>query len=448
MARSDQLSLRVLPTRITVHAPGAKASVEIYRPYFLAGIAAVLTAGCLLGAIALFGIAQAKSYTASAWTPYILAHANSQLFGWVAFFVMGFALQHHAPSNHRLRLFHGLAWISLGLMAVGIAMRFVAEPTGSVPLGLIACCSQLVAVLLFMGNVAFTRHRGSERLEWPGWFVLTSLGWMVLVSVAEPFVFVGSHQANSQASISFVAEWFVPLREAQFLGFVAMMIFGVSFTKFSSCFGAQPADKSLGLSAYGWWMTGLALRIGGWLWAFSSGLQGPGLFVYFCGGVCLAIGAFNAAVACRIFAKLSFSLPSHKFMRAAYGWLLVAGLMLLAEPFVLSLLGQPFSHAYTGAIRHAVTVGFISQMIMGVGYRVASRMNGLDESGLNPLWVTFWLLNAGNATRVLAEVATDFTPAAFAPMGITGFVELTAIVFWGASMVRLMRQRALVTEAA
>jgi len=126
-------------------------------------------------------------------------------------------------------------------------------------------------------------------------------------------------------------------------------------------------------------------------------------------------------------------------MRAAYGWLLVAGIMLVVEPAVLSQLGQPFSHAYTGAIRHAVTVGFISQMIIGVGSRVVSRMKDLDDDRLTPLWMTFWLLNIGNAARVVSEIATDFTPAAFTPMGMTGFVELVGIGIWGFTMVGMMR---------
>lgn len=56
-----------------------RAAVNIYRPFFLAGLFTVATAGCLLGAVALAGIALNASYTIGAWTPYILAHANSQL---------------------------------------------------------------------------------------------------------------------------------------------------------------------------------------------------------------------------------------------------------------------------------------------------------------------------------------------------------------------------------
>jgi hypothetical protein len=425
----------------------ARASVTIYRPFFTAGIFSVLTAGCLLGAIALLGIARAGSYTASAWTPHILAHANSQLFGWVGFFVMGFALQQHAPSVAKARLFYRLAWASLGLMALGIALRFVAEPLSLVPLGVTACLLQLVSVVLFMTNTTLTRHRPSApRLEWHSAFVFGSLFWLLMVTLAEPFVFLGSHQENKNASIQFVAEWFAPLREAQFLGFVAMMIFGVSLTKLSSCFEAQPADKAHGLMGFGWWTLGLLLRMIGWVWAFRNGMQGTSQAVYFTGGICLAIGALHIAYATRVFAKLEGPLRSHKFVRAAYGWLIVAGVLLVLEPTHLGAMGQPFSHAYTGAIRHAVTVGFISQMIIGIGSHVAARMNDLEDSWLPRLWPTFWLLNIGNALRVGCEIATDYTPSAFGLMGITGFIELTGLVLWGASMVKTMYVRKQVVK--
>ncbi|HLK15996.1 MAG TPA: hypothetical protein VKT78_14415, partial [Fimbriimonadaceae bacterium] len=232
--------------------PDGRASVEIYRPFFLAGILSVLTAGCTLGAVALLGIAQQGSYIASVWTPYVIAHANSQLYGWVGFFIMGFALQQHAPSQSKLRLFYRLAFWSLGLMAVGIGLRFAAEPLVQanravwLPVGVGSCVLQLVAVLLFMTNTQVTRYRTGQPLTWQTRFVFGSLGWLLLVALAEPFVFANAHQADPLASIQFVAEYFTPYRDAQFLGSVTCMIFGVGLVKMNSCFGARPAREDLG----------------------------------------------------------------------------------------------------------------------------------------------------------------------------------------------------------
>jgi hypothetical protein len=113
--------------------------------------------------------------------------------------------------------------------------------------------------------------------------------------------------------------------------------------------------------------------------------------------------------------------------------------MLMTMPLHLSLAGVQFSHAYVGALAHVITVGFISQMIIGFSLHVAARMNDVDDASLPKLWSVFWLLNVGNAARVAFEIGTDYTSGAFLPMGATGFVELCALAIWAWNVVALMR---------
>ncbi len=439
--------LASLPAAPRVAQPTDRASVEIYRPFFLAGILCVLTVGCLLGAIALYAIGSSGTYTSSSFTPYILAHANSQLFGWVGFFVLGFALQQHAPMIGRLALYNRLAKACLLLMATGIALRFVAEPMVMsnrdlwVPVGVLACTLQALAVSIFLFNVVYTRHRSSTGLTWQIPFVFASLLWLVVVSFAEPFVFFYSHQANHLQSIAFVAKWYPVLREAQFFGFVAMMIFGVSLVKLHSCFGAKQGNATLGQTGFILWTLGLLMRTVGWISAYDQGFAPGSQIIYFSGGVLLAIAAVLLVSSTRIFEPLSEQFRSHKFIRGAFAWLLVSGLLLILEPLHVRITGAPFSHAYTGAIRHAVTVGFISQMILGFGAHVVARMNDLNERVLPCLWSVFFLVNVGNICRVVLEIATDYSPSAFAPMGVTGFVELVGLGIWGVHLTRLMLAR-------
>lgn len=440
-------SLRVAPVRIPVEGPDDRANVMIHTPFFLAGILTVLTAGCLLGAVALVGVALEGAYTSSVWTPYILAHANSQLFGWVGFFVMGFAMQQHAPSVSRAVAFHRLAIFALAAMGLGIAVRFVAEPLSRIdpevwiPVGIATCGLQLAAVLAFFYNVGVNRHRTGERLTWQALFVFASLGWLLLVSLAEPVVFARTHGVAPEASVDFIARWFGPLRESQFLGFVTMMIFGVALVKFHTCFGMKKAAPRWGLAGWILWMGGLVARIVGWVQYYDSGMSPSSVGLMRLGSLLLAAGAVCVVVSLGVFGRFAESYRSHKFIRAAFVWLLVAAGLLCLEPIHLATIGEPFSHAFTGAIRHALTVGFISQMIIGVGLHVVARMRALDDGILPPLWGVFWLLNLGNFGRVTLEIATDFTPRAFGPMGATGFVELLAILLWARAMVSLLAPR-------
>lgn len=442
-------SLRIISQTIPVSKPTDRASVEVYRPFFLAGVICVLTVGCLLGAIALLGIGKTGTYTSSAWAPYILAHANSQLFGWVGFFIMGFALQQHAPSLARAAAFHRMAWVSLVTMGLGIALRFVAEPMLTSnpilwrPVGIFACVLQAFAVTCFVANIGFNRHRSGGVITWQSRFVFASLAWFLIVAWAEPFVFAHSHQADRTTSILYIARWYPVLREAQFLGFVAMMIFGVSLVKLNSCFGARPANAKLGKVGFFLWSLGLVIRMFGWLESFDHEFQAGSQTMFFLGGLLIAVAGVLLVAASRIFEPVSTPQRSHKFVRGAFVWLGIAGLMMILEPIHLRAIGTPFSHAYTGAVRHAVTVGFISQMILGFGSHVVARMNDLPEKSLAPLWSVFLLLNLGNAARVGLEVATDYSSAAFMPMGVTGFVELVALGIWAYHVGRPMLTKKL-----
>jgi hypothetical protein len=151
----------------------------------------------------------------------------------------------------------------------------------------------------------------------------------------------------------------------------------------------------------------------------------------------------------KIFSAPMESDRSLKFMRAAYVWLFGSLAMLLLLPayqFAVLPTFAPeaaatqtgFSHAYYGAIRHAITVGFVSLMIVGVAAKVVPTLNGVDVRGLSSLWGPFILLNAGCALRVFGQVTTDLTAHAFPFAGVSGFLEVAGLTLWGWHLGRLM----------
>jgi hypothetical protein len=121
----------------------------------------------------------------------------------------------------------------------------------------------------------------------------------------------------------------------------------------------------------------------------------------------------------------------------AYQVLLLAQLAPSSEAAALG-----FSHAYYGAVRHAITVGFVSLMIVGVAVRVVPTLNGADIRRLTSLWGPFLLLNLGCTLRVVAQTLTDFTPDAFAAAGASGLLEVTGLALWGAHLWAVMGGRA------
>jgi hypothetical protein len=129
---------------------------------------------------------------------------------------------------------------------------------------------------------------------------------------------------------------------------------------------------------------------------------------------------------------------SLKFIRAAHVWFIVAAAMLVFTPvynfgIYMPITGShvPFSHAFFGAYRHALTVGFIMMMIVGVSSKIVPTLSGVNLKRANSLWPTFVLLNLGNLTRVTFQIATDFSPYAYAVMGVSGFIEVVGLMLWG-----------------
>jgi hypothetical protein len=151
----------------------------------------------------------------------------------------------------------------------------------------------------------------------------------------------------------------------------------------------------------------------------------------------------------RVFGGVQGWHRSRKFVRAAYAWLLVSLTMLVALPvyqFAILPAINPesgavkmgFSHAYYGGTRHAITVGFLSLMIVGVSSKVVPVLRGADPKTLTRLWLPFALINFGCALRVAGQTATDFADWMFPIAGVSGVLEVTGLAIWGAHLIRLM----------
>jgi hypothetical protein len=100
--------------------------------------------------------------------------------------------------------------------------------------------------------------------------------------------------------------------------------------------------------------------------------------------------------------------------------------------------GYPLPHAYMGAVRHALTVGFMTTLILGVGQRL---LPALDRTVLARPWLVvpiLILIGVGNATRVGSELAIIATPAAYAVMPLSALLEWGALLLFAFNAVATM----------
>jgi hypothetical protein len=132
---------------------------------------------------------------------------------------------------------------------------------------------------------------------------------------------------------------------------------------------------------------------------------------------------------------------SLRFIQAAWGWGLTALVLFAFMPAYTVFKGVVFSHAYFGGYRHAFTVGFISLMIVGVSSKIVPVLGGLSPSQVGTLRATFWLINIGNAMRVVFQILTDSYSWAYPVMAASAWIEVAGLAFWAFDLLSAMGRR-------
>ena len=420
----------------------------IYRPFFLAGIATVLTLGCVWGAINLFTIGVTKSFNSVDYS-WVLAHGHAMVFGFVGLFIMGFAYQAFPRFKHSSLWRPRLAFSALPLMVVGIVLQTIAHLLSppSLTLEILAAAFQILSISVFGLAITMTA-RSAKKPESYDRFVYAALGWFILAAIANPVIFKLFELPGSRNELLFnLATFNIPYRDVQLLGIAVVMILGVSLRLLPHAYGLREPSRSWQAFLF-WGVNGSVL---GGIVFFIAGMTADNhwlLMMQWLTAVALLVIAIVTPFQFRLFRAVPENERDRglKFIRAAYIWFIVATAMLVFTPIYnfgiyVPVTGSyvPFSHAFFGAYRHALTVGFIMMMIVGVSSKVVPTLSGVDVRTARSLWPTFLLLNVGNLTRVSFQIATDFFPVAYKVMGISGFIEVVGLMLWGYELLANMR---------
>ncbi|HVP41915.1 MAG TPA: NnrS family protein [Terriglobales bacterium] len=415
----------------------------IYRRFFKAGIFIVLTVGALWGAVNLAQIAIGKSFLQLHLVQSIHAHAHAMIFGWVGLFVMGFALQSFPRFKNTTLWRPDLANLSFYLMVTGIIARMSAElliQTGpGLALGFFSGVVELISIVLFLTVLYKTATKSVGPRNPYERFIAASFFWFFVQALLSDFFFFAKATAiGQQQLIRRIALIDGPLRDIQLLGFTALIIAGVSQRFVPLVYGLKGPKKDRQGLIFALMNLTLVLNVISYVAVLTTGnlAWALGLEIAY---LLMPVWAVLLAIQLGVFSKPTQPDRTFKFIRGAYVWLIIANAMM---PFFLVYgiaTHQGFAHAYMGAHRHAFTVGFISMMIMGVAARVVPILAGVNASRLSNLWGPFLLLTVGNSGRVLLQIATDFYPnVAYPLVGLTGFLEVTALAWWGIGLWRVM----------
>ena len=438
----------VLDTRSAARDPAPLPSIAdtIYRRFFLGGILVILTAGATWGAALLWQIGIGGKFTGVS-IHAVNAHGHAQIYGWVGLFIMGFAYQAFPRLWHTTLLRPKLAALTFILMCTGITLRSALMPfAGSSPAtvgSLVGGAIELLACVMFAAQLlaTFRRRARDVRVEPYMGFVFAAMFWLITMAALDVwFTYVTMSAPDTRTLLWYVATYQAPLRDMQIHGLALSMILGVSLRMLPAVFdvpkiGRRRAWIALALLTLG--VAGESVVFIAYRWTnnhvIAAFLMLPWLM--------LAVAVMLVALPWKLWRPLPAGDRSAKFIRIAYAWLALSLVMLLMLPAYQHYSGIKFSHAYYGAVRHAITVGFISMMILGFGAKVSATLNGHLSERLPASWWPFMLVNVGCFLRCSLQIGTDWNPVFFPLVGISGTLEVIGLTVWSLHLVRLMRTR-------
>jgi len=272
----------------------------------------------------------------------------------------------------------------------------------------------------------------SDRIKPYQIYLALGSGWLIVTALLN---LVHASSLAAAGTVEVPPYLNIPYLTTFLLGFVTFWILGVSLRTLPVFMGLQsrpglasaaalPLALAVAILAAGegFYLAGgsLGARI-----AFGAGGLGVAIFL---GLFTYALGILGRTTG---EGEKGIDRGYEKFLRLGYAWLLISGAM-LAVFSVLAIVGTDMNHALMGAYRHAITVGFITTVMVGMASRIVPVFRGVPLYSARLREATFWLLATGNAMRVLFQSLSGFYgPAWLKVTGVSGILELTALLLFG-----------------
>ena len=136
-----------------------------------------------------------------------------------------------------------------------------------------------------------------------------------------------------------------------------------------------------------------------------------------------------------------------KTIRTAYIWLIISTIILLVIPFLGH--GSEMQKRFHGSLNHALTVGFITMMIIGYASKMIPTFKGINMYSQKMSDLTFILINVGCFLRVFSQILVGVSGRKlfYATMGTSGWFELAALGLFGYNLWKTMNTTQVVKPA-
>lgn len=377
-----------------------------YLPFIAGAVFFAATIGFPLGL--LLAHAGAHSSTLGGrYTALVQVHGHLQLMGWFGLFILGMGYRLVSRFTAVKVSPPLLVPLSFALVALGLALRAVAQPwADEMSLDLLFVLSAVLEIaggLIFAAVVlrALKRGRPDEFTYSP--FFAAGVIWLA-VALALNLAFVTGAALDSRTTV--VAARSSAITFVLLYGFVSMFVFAVSLRTFPIFFGLERADARMTIAAWTISNAGIAFYTIATVWRSyeitdaNRALQGLG-FMLAGVGFLLLIGLL------RVFAGTPHRLRelarrSMRFVRFGYAWLLVGGALQVFFGLRALLDERLPAQFEVDAARHFLAAGFVTIIVVGMALLVAPRL-ALRRTQRRPAMIVgpllLALLNGAAAAR-------------------------------------------------
>jgi uncharacterized protein involved in response to NO len=415
---------------------------KVYENFAKTAIILTLTVGVTFGTLILSYIALKSNFN-SIYYALIQAHGHAQLSGWVGLFIMGFAL-YIIPRVKNTELQHkNLVTICYGLIITGISLRTIVQPIPFDPIKFLLPVSaifEVISIGLFTFIILKTIRASKEKVGIFDKFFKAGIMWFVVASVIDVgmvFYLYTYYLYEIPRAI------FSPYVHLYLFGFVFMFIFGVNIRTVYAFLDIKPVREEAVDTTF--WVLNLSIPIYFIAQAFADkniiALWSSQFIVF---PIAFAIFAFIWGL--RIFERSTKELDDvimdrsyAKTIRTAYIWLIVSTIILLTIPFLEH--GTQIQKLFHGSLNHAITVGFVTMMIIGYASKMVPTFKGINMHSLRLSNITFILINIGCFMRVFSQIMVGISGGNFvfyAAAGTSGWFELAALGIFGYNLWRTM----------
>lgn len=407
---------------------------RVHRPFIACALAITLSLGAGWGALLLFEIGWHAHFDVVS-ANHVVAHGAAQLWGFIALFVVGIALRFLPMGSGGPRPGQGFARLLLATFLVGVIGGFVwaLAPAEFSWLGPVSGAALILAAIFFLAFLL--RQLKRSLATTPSRLIVAAGVWLIIWAIA---TFALRTDAAAEGPGAFGEPMRQLLMELSIFGFTLNAIYGFGLRFLSGIVGS--ATPIHGAIEAAFWLQNFGVALVVLAHVKPMAIAAP------FGIVALTGAAFSYALGMRGFRRVRRTTARPEvgqavlrhYIQLAFFWLLAGMVLLLIAEFTWNIRGTTPPHSYLGAVRHALTVGFMTTLILGVGQRLIPVLGHtlLPWPGL--VLPTFLLIAVGNLWRVVTEILTPISPVAFRLMPYSSVLELTALTLFTANALRTL----------